>query len=173
MPESDLDELTAEPLGRSLPMAGVAGRRWSGGGAGRRTARRLIAIVICAAAVVSAVILTGVDRAPTPVSLHANTADYHVRLDLDSASLGRRTATVQLAGADGRPVTAADVDVRVAMSAMRMTREPLRARPTAPGRYEVDDDLFTMLGDWTVTVRVSVAGSTSPQEAVFPVKAVP
>jgi YtkA-like len=173
MPESNLEEVTAEPPGRSLPVAPLAGRKSSGEGAGRRAARRLIAIVICAAAGVAAVVLTGVGRGPTPVSLRADTADYHVRLDLDSASLGRRTATVQVAGADGRPVTAAEVDVRMAMTAMRMTGEPLRAGPTAPGRYEVNDDLFTMLGDWTVTVRISMPGSTSTQEAVFTVKAVP
>lgn len=165
MPESNLDELTAEPLS--------AGRRRIGGDAGGRIARRLIAIVVCVAAGIAAVVLTGVGRPPPPVSLRADTADYHVRLDLDSASLGRRTATVQVARADGRPVTAADVDVRMAMSAMRMTGEPLRARPTAPGRYEVSDDLFAMLGDWTVIVRISIPGSTSTQEAVFTVKAVP
>ncbi|MFG1708641.1 FixH family protein [Nonomuraea sp. M3C6] len=133
----------------------------------------MIIIVACAVAGVVTVILVGAGQAPSPVSLRAQTADYHVRLDLDGASLGRRIATVHVAGADGRPVAPADIDVRATMSTMGMTGELLRARQIAPGRYEANGELFSMLGDWTVTVRISKPGPNPTQEALFAVTAVP
>jgi hypothetical protein len=144
---------------------------------GRRTASptasRWIAIVACAAAAVIAGILVSPGRDPVPASLRAETADYHVRLDLDGTSLGRRTATIEVLTKGGRPVDNATIDLRTAMPTMRMTGAQLRAPQTAPGRYEAAGDLFTMLGDWTVIVRISEPGVGSAQEAAFPVRAVP
>jgi hypothetical protein len=135
--------------------------------------RRIIIVACVVAAGVAAVILVGAGRAPKPVSLHADTGEYHVFLDLDGASLGRRTATIEVVSEDGRPVAPADIDIRASMQTMRMTTPQLPARQIAPGRYEASGELFTMLGDWMVIVRISEPGSKSPQEAVFTVTAVP
>lgn len=155
MPESTLEEPT--PVGRRVV-----------------SLTNLIIIVACAVAVLVAVVLVGTGRAPTAISLRAATADYQVRLDLDSASRGRRTATVEVLTDGGQPVVNAQVSIHTAMPAMtRMPGVRLPARQVAPGRYEANGELFTMLGDWTVTVRISEPGSRSAQDAAFPVRAVP
>src|SRR5215470_450756 len=134
--------------------------------------RRAAVAAICGITAVLAVVLVGGGRAPKSVSMSANTADYRVGLDLDAASLGRRAVTIRVDGTDGRPVAPADVDVRTSMRSMHMDGVQLAARPTGPGRYEAGGDLFPMLGEWSVVVRISRPGSAA-QEAVFTVTAVP
>src|SRR5262245_46754091 len=53
---------------------------------------------------------------PKPQSLQADTASYHVQLDLDAASLGRRTATIEITDAGGDPVDADRVVVTPVMT---------------------------------------------------------
>jgi YtkA-like len=173
MPESNLDDRTAEPLERRPDVDAQSEPDVRGvGGPGPATTRWII-IVACAATAVIAGIWVSTGRAPAQVSLRAETADYHVRLDLDGASLGSRTATIEVLTEGGKPVANAAIDVRTAMPAMGMPGALLPARQTAPGRYEASGELFTMLGDWTVTVRISEPGPRSTQEAVFAVRAVP
>ena len=144
-------------------------------------ARRWIVIAACAVVGIGALVLFGAQLAPKPITLRAETmalagraetAAYHVRLDLDGATLGRRVVSVEVADAADQAV-AAQVDLHTSMPEMRMVGPAVRMEQTGPGRYEASGDLFTMLGDWTVTVRVSEPGSASPQEAVFTVTVVP
>ena len=47
------------------------------------------------------------------------------------------------------------------------------ARRVGDGRYEAEGEVFTMLGDWTVTVRIEGPGSQPAEQAQFTVEAVP
>jgi len=135
-------------------------------------ARRWIVVAASVILGIGALVLVGAQLAPKPITLQGETAAYHVRLDLDAATLGRRVVTVEVADAADQAV-AAQVDLHTSMPEMRMVGPAVRMEQTGPGRYEASGDLFTMLGDWTVTVRVSEPGSASPQEAVFTVTVVP
>jgi YtkA-like len=130
------------------------------------TRRRLPAL-----AVIVAVAFAGACSQPQPQSLQADTASYHVQLDLDAASLGRRTATIEVTDARGDPVDADQVVVTPVMAEMGMTRPALVADEVEPGRYRATGELFSMLGEWTLTVRIESAGADD--EATFTVKADP
>ena len=122
-----------------------------------------------ALAVFFAVVFAGACSHPAPRSLRADTASYHVRLDLDAASLGRRTATIEITDSRGDPVDASQVVVTPVMARMGMTRPALVADELEPGRYRATGELFSMLGEWRLTVRVEKAGAGD--EATFTVKA--
>jgi hypothetical protein len=135
-------------------------------------ARRWIVIAACAAVGLSALVLFGAQLAPKPITLSAQTAAYDIRLGLDGATLGRRVVTVEVGDSAAQPV-AAQVELHASMPEMGMVGPAVLAEQIAPGRYEASGELFTMLGDWTITVRVTEPGSASPQEAVFTVTVVP
>lgn len=122
-------------------------------------------------AAIVAVAFAGACGQPQPQSLQADTASYHVQLDLDAASLGQRTATIEITDSRGDPVDAEEVVVTPAMAAMGMTGETLVANEIEPGRYRATGALFTMLGEWTLTVRVESAGTDD--EATFTVETDP
>ena len=117
--------------------------------------RRLLPVL----AVFFAVVFAGACSQPAPRSLRADTASYHVRLDLDAASLGRRTATIEITDSRGDPVDASQVVVTPVMARMGMTRPALVADELEPGRYRATGELFSMLGEWTLSVRVESAGA--------------
>jgi hypothetical protein len=122
-------------------------------------------------ATIVAVALAGACTQPQPQSLQADTPSYHVQLDLDAASLGQRTATIEITDTRGDPVDAEQVVVTPTMAEMGMTRPTLVADEIEPGRYQATGELFTMLGEWTLTVRVESAGADD--EATFTVEADP
>jgi len=130
------------------------------------TRRRLPALAVIAVVVMA---LTAACSQPKPQSLQADTASYHVQLDLDAASLGRRTATIEITDTRGDPVDADQVVVTPVMAEMGMTRPELVADEIGPGRYRATGELFSMLGEWRLTVRVEKAGAGD--EATFTVKA--
>lgn len=130
------------------------------------TRRRLPAL-----AVIVAVAFAAACSQPQPQTLQADTPSYHVQLDLDAASLGRRTATIEVTDARGDPVDADQVVVTPVMAEMGMTRPALVADEIEPGRYRATGELFSMLGEWTLTVRIESAGADD--EATFTVKAEP
>jgi len=133
---------------------------------GMEIRRRLPAL-----AVIAAVAFAGACSQTQPQSLQADTASYHVQLDLDAASLGRRTATIEITDARGDPVDADQVVVTPVMPEMAMTRPELVADEIEPGRYRATGELFSMLGEWTLTVRVERAGADD--KATFTVEADP
>lgn len=124
--------------------------------------------------VVTALLLAaaGACSQSSPVSTEADTANYHVQLDLDSASLGRRTATIEVTGAGGQPVDARRVVLSTAMPDMGMDGPTVVADELEPGRYEARGDLFTMLGESTLTVRIEASGADE-ETATFTVEAEP
>ena len=41
------------------------------------------------------------------------------------------------------------------------------------GRFEAEGEFFTMLGKWTLAVRIEGGGATSDEQAVFTLEAIP
>jgi hypothetical protein len=122
--------------------------------------------------VLALVLAAGACSQPSPVSLQAKTASYDVELDLDGASLGRRSASIEVTASGSRePDEIEQVTVSTVMADMNMPAASLVADEIEPGRYEARDELFTMLGDWTLTVRIE--GTGFDEEAQFTVEAVP
>jgi hypothetical protein len=71
---------------------------------------------------------------------------------------------VFLTDQDGRPIEGATVALDMLMPAMPMGQNKPLADPLGGGRYRVRA-LFSMLGDWKTTVRVTIDGKQ--YEAVF------
>jgi len=110
---------------------------------------------------------------PSPVSLEEETSSYHVQLELDGTSLGQRTASIEITDASRRPVDAERVVVSTAMPSMEMNGLTIVADEIETGRYEAQGDLFTMLGESTLTVRIEGSGSAAAEQATFTVEAEP
>jgi YtkA-like protein len=108
-----------------------------------------------------------------PVSLEAETDSYRVEVDLDGTSLGKRTATIEVLDAERRPVAAEQIVVSAVMNEMDMSGPTVIATEIGAGRYEVGGELFTMLGEWTLNVRVEGEGGAAAEQAQFTVEAVP
>jgi hypothetical protein len=98
-----------------------------------------------------------------------NASDVQVTLIPASEAVNGQTLTVQLAGADGKPITDATVSLEGNMSHAGMVpviTEGVKddADGAADGRYQVPF-AFTMLGDWIITVSIQQAdGSTTQQD---------
>ena len=100
----------------------------------------------------------------------AQTERYTVALTLDSASFGERTATIAVNDRSGQPATVDQVVFAPVMPAMGMADPEMTAQPTAPGRYQIKGDFFSMIGEWHVNVRVSAAGKDDQAQFVFQVQ---
>ena len=125
------------------------------------------------AATVALVAIAAACQEPEPLSLESETQSYRVQLDLDGASLGRRTATIEVTDANRRPVAAEHVVVSAIMADMDMTGPSVVADEVRTGRYEAKGEFFTMLGEWTLAVRIDGGDTTSDEQAVFTLDAVP
>ena len=103
---------------------------------------------------------------------HPNGADraLHGRVTLDSASFGERTATIAVNDRSGQPAAVDQVVLAPVMEAMGMASPELTALPTAPGRYQVKGEFFSMIGEWQVNVRVSAAGKDDLARFLFQVQ---
>ena len=54
-----------------------------------------------------------------------------------------------------------------------MSGPSIVADEVGTGRYEAKGEFFTMLGEWRLAVRIEGGGTTSDEQAVFTVEAVP
>ena len=100
----------------------------------------------------------------------AQTERYTVALTLDSASFGERTATIAVNDRSGQPAAVDQVVLAPVMEAMGMASPELKALPTAPGRYQIKGEFFSMIGEWQLNVRVSAAGKDDLARFVFQVQ---
>jgi hypothetical protein len=98
------------------------------------------------------------------------TERYTVAITLDSASFGERTATITVNDRAGQPAAVDQVVIAPVMEAMGMASPELTAQPSAPGRYHVTGEFFSMIGEWEVDVRVSAAGKDDLARFVFQVQ---
>src|SRR5213594_2482649 len=88
----------------------------------------------------------------------AQTERYNIAITLDSASFGERTATIAVSDRSGQPAAVDQVVLAPVMPSMGMAAPEMTAQPTAPGRYQIKGEFFSMIGEWQVNVRVSAAG---------------
>jgi nitrogen fixation protein FixH len=100
----------------------------------------------------------------------AQTERYTIALTLDSASFGERTATIAVNDRSGQPAAVDQVVLATVMPSMGMAVPDMTAQPTAPGRYQLKGDLFSMVGEWQVNVRVNAAGKQDTAQFVFQVQ---
>jgi hypothetical protein len=100
----------------------------------------------------------------------AQTERYAIAITLDSASFGERTATIAVDDHSGQPATVDQVVLAPVMESMGMAAPELTAQPTAPGRYQVKGEFFSMIGEWQVNVRVSAAGKDDMARFLFQVQ---
>jgi hypothetical protein len=98
------------------------------------------------------------------------TERYTVALTLDSASFGERTATIAVNDRSGQPAAVDQVVLAPVMVSMGMASPELTAQPTAPGRYQIKGEFFSMIGEWQVNVRVSAAGKDDLAQFLFQVQ---
>jgi hypothetical protein len=119
---------------------------------------------------VSLVLLFTLAACGSGITQTAQTERYTVALTLDSASFGERTATIAVDDRSGQPVAVDQVVLAPVMESMGMAAPELTALPSAPGRYQVKGEFFSMLGEWQVNVRVSAAGKEDTARFLFQVQ---
>jgi hypothetical protein len=95
---------------------------------------------------------------------------YTVTFTLDSAAFGERTGMIAVDDRSGQPAAVDQVVLAPVMDAMGMAAPELTAQPTAPGRYQVKGEFFSMIGEWHVDVRVSAAGKDDTARFMFQVQ---
>ena len=100
----------------------------------------------------------------------AQTERYTIALTLDSASFGERTAMIAVDDRSGQPAPVDQVVVAPVMPAMGMAAPEMTAQATAPGRYQLKGEFFSMIGEWQVNVRVDAAGKEDTAQFVFQVQ---
>jgi hypothetical protein len=100
----------------------------------------------------------------------AQTERYTIEMTLDSASFGERTATIAVNDRSGQPAAVDQVVLAPVMPSMGMASPELTAQPTAPGRYQIKGEFFSMIGEWQVNVRVSAAGKDDMARFLFQVQ---
>ena len=100
----------------------------------------------------------------------AQTERYNIAITLDSASFGERTATIAVNDRSGQPAAVDQVVLAPVMPSMGMAAPEMTAQPTAPGRYQIKGEFFSMIGEWQVNVRVSAAGKDDMARFLFQVQ---
>ena len=101
----------------------------------------------------------------------AQTATYNVKLALDAASFGQRTATIELSDKSGQPAQAEQVVIAPLMESMGMASPEQTAQPLGNGRYQVQGEFFSMVGEWEFDVRISRGGAEEIARFKLPVTA--
>jgi hypothetical protein len=100
----------------------------------------------------------------------AQTERYKIELTLDQASFGERTATIAVNDLSGQPAAVDKLVLAPVMESMGMASPELTAQPTGPGRYQINAEFFSMIGEWHVDVRVSATGKDDTARFVFQVQ---
>ena len=100
----------------------------------------------------------------------AQTARYNIEITLDGASFGERTATIMVNDRSGQPAAVDQVVLAPVMVSMGMASPEMTAQATAPGRYQLKGEFFSMIGEWQVNVRVSAAGKDDMARFLFQVQ---
>jgi YtkA-like len=95
---------------------------------------------------------------PGSITQTNRTERYSVQMTLDRAQVGPRIITIAVNDSSGAPATVDQVVVAPVMSDMGMAEPEMVAAQVGPGRYEIRDEPFSMLGIWELTVRITAGG---------------
>jgi hypothetical protein len=131
---------------------------------------RFLTLSSCHFVILSLVLLFTLAACGSGITQTAQTERYTVALTLDSASFGERTATIAVNDRTGQPAAVDEVVLTPVMESMGMASPELVAQSTAPGRYQIKGDFFSMIGEWQVKVRISAAGKDDLAQFVFQVQ---
>ncbi len=142
---------------------------------GRRflvVAHRLLPVTLssCHLVILSLALMLTLAACGSGITQTAQTDRYTIAITLDSASFGERTATIAVNDHSGQPAAVDQVVVAPVMAAMGMAEPEMTAQPTAPGRYQIKGDFFSMIGEWQMNVRVSAAGKDDMARFLFQVQ---
>ena len=99
-----------------------------------------------------------------------DTDSYRVQLSLDGVDYDQRTATITVQDKSGQPAVVDRVVVAPIMEAMGMVSPEQTARPLGDGRYQAQEQFFSMPGDWEFDVRVSAGGKQEVARFTVPVQ---
>jgi hypothetical protein len=133
-------------------------------------ARRILTLSSCHRVIISLVLLFTLAACGSGITQTAQTERYTIAITLDSASFGERTATIAVNDRSGQPAAVDRVVVAPVMPSMGMADPEMLAQATAPGRYQLKGEFFSMIGEWDVNVRVSAAGKDDTAQFVFQVQ---
>ncbi len=103
--------------------------------------------------------------APTVAHQTALAGPYQVVLSLDSGQLtvhGPNTLSLRLQDQRGQAVTGASIQMQPEMTTMPMTTPAVTTQAQATGHY-LARPLFSMAGEWRLTVTISAPGHASVQ----------
>lgn len=103
------------------------------------------------------------------ITQSAETAVYKVQLTLDAASFGQRTATIEVQDKSGKSAQIDQVVVAPLMEAMGMASPEQTAESLGNGRYQVQGEFFSMLGEWEFDVKISKGGQEEIARFKIPV----
>jgi hypothetical protein len=140
-----------------------------GMGVGRRSSRHSSLVTRHSSLVILLLAFT-LAACGSNITQTAQTERYTVALTLDSAGFGERTATIAVNDRSGQPAAIDQVVLAPVMEAMGMASPELTAQPTAPGRYQIKGEFFSMIGEWQVNVRLSAAGKDDLAQFLFQVQ---
>jgi len=99
-----------------------------------------------------------------------DTDSYRVQLSLDGVDYDQRTATITVQDKSGQPAPVDQVVVAPIMEAMGMVSPEQTARPLGDGRYQAQEQFFSMPGDWEFDVRVLAGGKQEVARFKVPVQ---
>jgi hypothetical protein len=99
-----------------------------------------------------------------------DTDSYRVQLSLDGVDFDQHTATITVQDKSGQAAAVDQVVVAPIMEAMGMVSPEQTAQPLGDGRYRVQGQFFSMLGDWEFDVRVSAGGKQEVARFKVPVQ---
>src|SRR5262245_3978748 len=131
----------------------------------RRNMRRVFFFGIAIVVTISLLVACGSGFAQT-----VDTDSYHVQLSLDGVDYDQRTATITVHDKSGQPAAVDQVVVAPIMEAMGMVSPEQTARPLGNGRYEAQEQFFSMPGDWEFDVRVSAGDKQEVARFKVPVQ---
>lgn len=95
---------------------------------------------------------------PGPLELRSGTANYAVRLRLDTPKVGPNPVSVEISDLNGQPVTADEVTIEPLMLEMNHALPPTPASPRTPGTYRAEHVDLLMTGRWELTVGIRRGG---------------
>jgi len=98
-------------------------------------------------------------------------ADATITLNVAQSTVGAAQVDVQLADANGQPVSGAVVQLRGDMTHAGMQPVLTTMDDLGNGQYRADDFEFTMAGDWVLTVQAEMPDGSSA-ERMFDVREV-
>ena len=133
-------------------------------------ADNLVIVSSCHLFILSLILIFALAACGSGITQMAQTERYNIEITLDRASFGERTATIAVNDRSGQPAAVDQVVLAPVMESMGMASPELTAQPTAPGRYQVKGEFFSMIGEWQMNVRVSAAGKDDLARFLFQVQ---